>query len=479
MIRTSYNLVKKYFLAIPLLAGMVAFIYLFVKMKFLLVLLAVALTGVLSIIFIPYEYIALFFIAQLVFFKVVSGFRIMGVFISYTETVFLIFLGSYFLSFLFYKRPIQVKKFGTIEFLILVLLVFVIISAIVGITNYSTSDLSFGKAFRTDLFRGPMYYVWAIFLSLLVFKDDKWIERTITVWVVFLTAHIVSYLINFVITGSKAIVIEHGAFMDWGCHLQAISYLFAFSFLMNMISKKRFWIIIASVCLLFLTVSRSRTPVVACIIFALYVVCVVSIMQQKGTRLKFFMKGLVYVCVGIALAAFIMLFLFPDERLKLLLRIFFVRAESFQALSADPALNSRKLQMIEAMAYFRHNIWLGHGFGTYYLTTSKMFFVDNFYGVILSKMGILGLVSLLSFYFTGVVLAIKQFGKVKYIKSDLIKAGILIAPIIFIMALGAGYTVSHPFYSKSTIITVCIFLALVSNQWEKNNQIQKGQQVDQ
>ncbi|HHH81297.1 MAG TPA: hypothetical protein ENL24_04720, partial [candidate division Zixibacteria bacterium] len=112
-----------------------AIIYLFLKQRYRLTLISLALAGLAAILIVPYQFFADAMVFLLMIFKVRFALRMFGYFINPAQIAYMLFLGSLFLALVLRPKDTILRRPGIIELSTLIFFAVMIVSAVHGLLN--------------------------------------------------------------------------------------------------------------------------------------------------------------------------------------------------------------------------------------------------------------------------------------------------------------------------------------------------------
>ena len=444
-----------------------AIIYLFLKQRYRLTLISLALAGLAAILIVPYQFFADAMVFLLMIFKVRFALRMFGYFINPAQIAYVLFLGSLFLALVLRPKDTILRRPGIIEWSTLIFFAVMIVSAIHGLLNKDIFRAFSQSSFNSDVARGPIFYLWIVFFSIFIFRDEKSIERTALLGGLGLFLQLLYGVFEFFTMGRRSPFMGVGLGVTWGYHFQPMVILSAVLLQYALITRKKSIFALSAFVYLFIIFFRSRTSILYGLMLIFYAVLATSLIQPKGKRLKYFFSGMVYYLISlIVIAGFLYVIMTPSQ-FKLLIELIAQRFKPTFAPGYDLSVHARAIELKNALALYRENKLLGQGFGTTFFVFKNSFYIDHCYGIILAKMGLLGLFSFLFMYFSGIFIGLRLLPKIWLIESDIVKSLVLVTPGVLAGLLIAGFYVSHPFFSMATIICVSILMAAVSFEWNK------------
>ncbi len=216
--------------------------------------------------------------------------------------------------------------------------------------------------------------------------------------------------------------------------------------------------------ILVLTYARSRTTFVGAILAMLLVLPVYNMTLPKGKRMSFLWKWVaIVILVAIIAAVAVVLFLSePQNKLATTIAWRYIILLKPKYALYQHSIQSRYVETLEAIQKVRNSSFLfGDGLGTRFVSMIGIqFFIDVLYALIYAKMGFLGLISFLSIFAAFSCICIWLLRHIDEIESPFLKAFAINAATSIPVFLIMGFTMSHLWFSRATIVTFCLNIAV-------------------
>jgi hypothetical protein len=442
-----------------IVSSLLSFIlYHYFKIPFL-ILITVIVISLLLVIF-SFNKVTLAFIAFLQFVSMASSIKYLQLSITYIELSVIFIFVSYFISLATNSFKIKRISFTIFHFTTLIFLLSVIISAYIGLQKGH-----WGSSFRSDMFRGPIYFLSLFLFTLYVFNCDISVDRIIKI---VLIASVLSLIFYFGISNFFALTNEvqsAGGAAEWGPSFQLFSMSIGLTFMLGYFKNKFFWIITALL-LIILIWTKGRTIAFSGIFIITLNIFFYSFTMPFRNQIKFLLKWLLTGIISIILFYYLLLLMISGTQSQFLFEMASRMTSLFkpQYFLYIPSIQGRFLEVMEALWLFKSsNLIFGTGLGTSFtLTFNGLFFIDELYVLILSKLGIFGLLSFFtmmgSYFYYCLNVFRKRFSKLSIWQKALVINTLSFIPTLLLMAT----TMSHLWFSTPTIMTLCLVMALIT-----------------
>ena len=381
------------------------------------------------------------------------------------EPIILTLIISLFLTFLIRGKKNFLMPWSPLHTATSIFLAFHLISAVIGfLRGY------LGLGFRAELLRGPNYYWFFFLFSFLCANYEGASEKLARWWLlssfvgsaIFVLAHILQY------TGAE--VVEYATLFQWGFHIQVFVFSIGMTFLLGIMKNKKWWIV-TFLQIAMLTYTRKRTPVMAAILMIAMLTFFYAFILQGNRRWKFIRNSLIGAGIFAVFFKALSNLLFTQTQSMFALELIsrFGVLMKPKSLLLIPSLQVRFFEYFDAFHILRDSGYLfGSGLGVSFLMfpSGTTYIIDGVFFMVLTKMGILGLLSFLGMFTVFACLCMQLIRNLDKIKSVFMKAFVINAFISIPVSLTIGLAISHLWSAGGTIIMTTLFMAVCAHLWK-------------